>query len=96
MKERNGFVSNSSSSSFIISPEKFCIQDIETSIKVMLDLMNEFQDEEYKFDDLFQITTDKNGIVVSDWCDNSIPYFIGEFLEEIFDAHRWRDYRYEN
>jgi len=62
MKIRNGFVSNSSSSSFICS-STLSIKKVEDKLKTILKLYNELYDKDLKFAKVFQkpfiITKDK-------------------------------------
>jgi len=52
MKIRQGFVSNSSSSSFICDT-KMNAEEIETQLRKMLDGFNMMMDTNYKFEDCF-------------------------------------------
>jgi hypothetical protein len=53
MKIRNGFVSNSSSSSFICSTDmRIC--EVRRMLEKLLDMHNEFMNEDLSFDDVFR------------------------------------------
>lgn len=114
MKIRNGFVSNSSSGSFIF-PEKYNAYDIEMKLRLLIDFANKFDDtNEYKFESIFNypIEIDKEFIRVcgeyfsesedigrkgleTKYCgrirvntanDNSVPYWMHEFLFDKMNA----------
>lgn len=53
MKVRSGFVSNSSSSSFVCNTT-MTIKDVEKTLHQLLDFYNEFFNENLKFDEVFK------------------------------------------
>lgn len=53
MKIRSGFVSNSSSSSFVLDT-KLSLEEITVKLHMLLDFYNDFFDQELEFDEVFR------------------------------------------
>lgn len=53
MKVRNGFVSNSSSSSFICGDNDLSVEKVKEKLKILLDFYNTFYDRQEKFKNVF-------------------------------------------
>lgn len=103
MKIRQGFVSNSSSSSFVCNTN-LSIDEVKEKLKSLLEFYNEFCKEDLEFDKIFGFIglsqdkcedsdyyTDEIGkdkFVICSKNDNSIPYELWDFIEKKFDAFR--------
>ena len=103
MKIRKGFVSNSSTSSFIVS--KYNVHYVRNNLMHLMDFFNEYFEMDYKFDDLFNIFNidDNYKTEMEDWGyivpkdaktiiestdDNSIPHLMFELIEQKFNTTR--------
>lgn len=113
MKIRNGFVSNSSSSSFIINTQSeyyndLSIEDVTDIMDKLLEVVKIYKDiqdnvytiellpnnskiikkrKEYGYEDHIEVI-DNQIIYIESTDDNSIPYFIQQFLEDELNATR--------
>lgn len=106
MKIRQGFVSNSSSSSFICNTT-FSVEKIQEMLQMLLNVYNECREFPLSYHDVFMDVGIVNKDYLPHWqnqyskirkslgckyiqsaCDNSIPYGMYEFIEEVFNAER--------
>lgn len=101
MKIRKGFVSNSSSSSFIINSNNFNIEEVKEIMEgIKSEMISEDSDtwfeydvriitpEIYKYDDWYMDSSDIGNIEVSSRDDNSIPGDAFDIIMETFDCGR--------
>jgi len=69
MKIRNGFVSNSSSSSFICDTE-ISLEKVKEKLVLMVDFYNDLNDEDNDFEDIFnEPFISDDSYCKSDWAD---------------------------
>ena len=97
MKIRKGFVSNSSSSSFIINSDRFTFEEVE---KKMAEIkasssdkwfeydVREITEEMYEHDNWYMDRADIGKIQIISSEDNSIPYDAFDVIENTFDCVR--------
>jgi hypothetical protein len=71
MKIRNGFVSNSSSSSFVLRGAKFNVSEILEALNMSKDELVEFDDDKYEIFEFFQDQ-------LKDFCVEPTGNFFGE------------------
>lgn len=97
MKIRIGFVSNSSSSSFVINSNRFDFEEVETKME---EIKAEFPDSWFEYD--VRVITEKiykhgywylensdiGNIEIISSEDNSIPYDAFDIIEDTFDCVR--------
>lgn len=104
MKTRNGFVSNSSTSSFVCNV-KMTSDELEEKLRLLVKFYNEFTGQERVFEDMFEppfvgsketveylgFDEDKclGKLIVMGVGDNSVPYELHEFIEEALNAVRY-------
>lgn len=102
MKIRPGFVSNSSSSNFIIDST---IDEVKTDLGILLCFWNAFYNENLQFDDVFEVRIVDKKLIddedlppsslgkvnINSAMDNSIPSLMCELIEDKYDATtaRW-------
>lgn len=86
MKIRNGFVSNSSSSSFIIKNGKhlYTIGQVQTSMECLIDFYNSWyglhnSPEEISYD-VFDVEFSGEDITIDETGSNSIPYELYDLI----------------
>ena len=81
MKTRSGFVSNSSSSSFVIKKDNLCFMQVLMITKYRKTIETLFEDEDFGYiDDFWEITEDDDEVRGSTSMDN---FNIGLFLDKI-------------
>ena len=103
MKVRGGFVSNSSSSSFLIKTD-MSKKEIKELLQNVLDIHNKYIREnktKLAYEDVYSELYDIPGgrTVIETNGDNSIPYWISEFLEMKFNVlsiHGYIGYKADN
>ena len=107
MKIRSGFVSNSSSSSFICDTH-MSPGEVEYKLRELLDFYNKMFERCFEFEEVFEepfrddtgiwkkeiedyiagsIET-KGKIIINSRSDNSIPWEIVDFIENLFNGYR--------
>lgn len=90
MKIRTGFVSNSSSSSFLCETN-MSLKEVKEMLQKLVNIHNEYINdrEEKPFDKIFsEPKTLSDGRILIETCyDNSIPFWISEFLEMKFHVN---------
>ena len=98
MKIRNGFVSNSSSSSFVIKRKRWDGTYIEEeafmkTVETMLEAYNLKAPEgrEHTLDDSMYIVIGAETISVDSVTDNSIPSVLQNFFEYVLGAERFHN-----
>lgn len=104
MKLRTGFVSNSSSSSFVCDT-KMSVKEVESSLRRLLEIYNEFFDASLKFNEVFKkpfrctkeyqksmtewgYDANVGSLIIESESDNTIPYVLFDWIEEKFNGYR--------
>lgn len=91
MKIRSGFVSNSSSSSFICS-SNLPVKEAEEKLKIMVNFYNELWGTNLKFEDVFQkpfkITKDKKSREYKDFISN---WIFGKHSQQVYTINSKKD-----
>ena len=104
MKIRSGFVSNSSSESFICRT-KDSIESVEKQIKKLLSFYNEWEGRNLQYKKVYYVqkiteeliedvkdfeyqVPEDATLAINSVSDNSIPYELFEFIESKFNAYR--------
>jgi hypothetical protein len=87
MKIRNGFVSNSSSSSFVCSTE-YSLAEVRAKLQFLIGAYNYLMDNEiYLFDRVMIDQNKETGkVVITELYDNALPDSLYELIEDAFDA----------
>ena len=98
MKIRQGFVSNSSSSSFVIRSNHFTFEEVQTKMEEIKASLpdewfeydvREITEEMYEHDNWYMDRTDIGKIQIISSEDNSIPYDAFDAIEDAFDCARY-------
>ena len=85
MKIRNGFVSNSSSSSFVCNTGLHA-GEVEFKLGRMLDMYNELFETNLLFDEIFAVYQTGHAVTIRSVYDNSIPFELFDLIKCLFDA----------
>ena len=102
MKVRTGFVSNSSSSSFICDTE-LSAKEVEVQLREMLEAFGTLMGEEYNYDEVFSPVEQGverysdfynrdmkvTDVIIDSRSDNTLPSGMWDFIEERFNATRY-------